>query len=98
MNLELIIVREHTCDFIPSRFVDLTNEMCTPRLRWLEEQSRHRYIPNGTEDHVGFLVPQSKHTYRHLALRIIEALGPDDDVLCSQASSSASQKSFAIVL
>ena len=85
--------------FVPSRFVDLTNEICTPRLRWLEEQSRHRYIPNGTEDQVGFFVPQSKHTYRRLA----EIFGEvsrldDDDVLYSQASSSAFQKSFAIVL
>ena len=98
MNLELIMFERTHAILLPSRFVDLTNEMCTPRLRWLEEQSRHRYIPNGTEDHVGFFVPQSKHTYRHLAHRIIEALGPNDDVLCSQASSSASQKSFAIVL
>src|SRR5689334_22256026 len=36
--------------------------MCTPRFRWFEEQSRHRYTPNGTEDQVGFFWPQSKHT------------------------------------
>ena len=27
---------------IRSRFVERTKEMWTPRLRWLEEQSRHR--------------------------------------------------------
>lgn len=44
-----------------SRFVDLTKETWTPKFRWFEEQSRHRYTPNGTEDHVGFFWPQSKH-------------------------------------
>lgn len=67
LHIHSIIIRIHDkwdnkC--IRSRFVDLTKEIWTPKLRWLEEQSRHRYIPNGTEDQVGFLVPQSKHTYR----------------------------------
>lgn len=31
-------------------------------------------MPNGTEDHVGFFVPQSKHTYRYLVFRYHEAL------------------------
>lgn len=55
-------------------------------------------MPNGTDDHVGFFVPQSKHTYSHLAYVNGEARGPDDHILCSQASSSAFQISFAIVL
>ena len=44
-----------------SRLVERTKEMWTPRFRWLDEQSRHRYTPNGTDDHVGFFCPQSKH-------------------------------------
>lgn len=55
-------------------------------------------MPNGTEDQVGFFVPQSKHTWSHLAPIHSQALRIGDDILCSQASSSASQKSFAIVL
>ena len=31
-------------------------------------------MPNGTEDHVGFFVPQSKHTYGRLVHRYHEAL------------------------
>lgn len=50
----------------PSRFVDRTKEMWTPRLRWFEEQSRHKYTPKGTEDQVGFFWPQSKHICRSL--------------------------------
>jgi len=41
--------------------------MCTPMFRWLAEQSRQRYIPNGTDVHVGFFAPQSKHIWWLLA-------------------------------
>jgi hypothetical protein len=47
----------------PSRLVDRTKEICTPRFRWFEEQSRQRYIPNGTDDQVGLFWPQSKHIW-----------------------------------
>lgn len=46
-----------------SKFVERTKDICTPKFRWLEEQSRQRYTPNGTDDQVGFFCPQSKHIY-----------------------------------
>ena len=39
---------------------DLTNEMCTPMLRWMPLQSRHTNTPNVLLVHFGLLVPQSK--------------------------------------
>ena len=54
--------RKKVRDNLRSRFVDRTKDICTPKLRCTAEQSRHKYMPKGTEDQVGFFEPQSKQT------------------------------------
>jgi hypothetical protein len=46
----------------PPPHAHLTNETCTPRLRWMPAQARQMYTPYGTDAQVGFLAGQSKHT------------------------------------
>ena len=41
-------------------FADLTWEMCTPKERWMPEQSRQTKTPKFLLVHLGFSVPQSK--------------------------------------